>query len=125
MMCVCQRNIRKEDAREILKTIGYVISLSKDYFRVKDVTNMLGIKPKGRHKISHSLKTLASHRLTEIYHKNSRNLYYIPVQKDLQDAYYDYLWNRTETRTEVSSLLAGIRKEGAVCQDQCQSDLFR
>ncbi|MFQ6064198.1 MAG: hypothetical protein ACE5L6_01865 [Candidatus Bathyarchaeia archaeon] len=84
-----------------MKTIGYVISLNKDYFRVKDVTNMLGIKPKGRHKISRSLKTLVSHRLIEIYHKNSRNLYHIPDQKDLLDIYYESLWNQIETIVTV------------------------
>jgi len=86
--------MRLKDSEEILRTIGYVISLNKSYFRVKDVTNMLGTKPKGRHRISHSLKTLARHRLIEIYHKNSRNFYYLPVPKDLQDAYYECLWNR-------------------------------
>ena len=93
-MYVCQCNMRLKDSEEILRTIGYVISLNKNYFRVKDVTNMLGTKPKGRHRISHSLKTLARHRLIEIYHKNSRNFYYLPVPKDLQDAYYECLWNR-------------------------------
>ena len=90
--------MRKKDSIEILKTIGYVISLNKDYFRVKDVTNMLGLKPKGRHKISRTLKTLVNHRLIEIYHKNSRNLYYIPIQKEILDAYYKCLWNRIEIR---------------------------
>ena len=88
--------MRPKDSEEILRTIGYEISLNKSYFRVKDVSNMLGTKPKGRHRISHSLKTLARHRLIEIYHKNSRNFYCIPVQKDLQDAYYECLWNRIE-----------------------------
>jgi hypothetical protein len=95
-MHVYQCDIGKENSREILKTTGYVISLNKDYFRVKDLTNMLGIKPKGRHKLSRSLKTLVSHKLIEIYHKNSRNLYYIPVQKDLLDAYYEVLWSHTK-----------------------------
>ena len=79
-----------------MKTIGYVISLNKDYFKAKDLTNMLGIKPKGRHKMSHSLETLVSHKLIEIYHKNNRNLYHIPVQKRLLDAYYESLWNHVQ-----------------------------
>lgn len=100
-MYASQYDPKREDSREVLKTIGYVISLNKDYFRVKDVTNMLGIKPKGRHKISRSLKTLVSHRLIEIYHKNSRNLYHIPDQKDLLDIYYESLWNQIETIVTV------------------------
>ena len=92
-MRVYQRHTSEENSRGILRIIGYVISLNKEYFRVKDVTNMLGMKPKGRHRVSHSLKILVSHRLIEIYHKNSRNFYYIPVQKDLLDAYYECLWN--------------------------------
>lgn len=92
-MHVHQCDVEKENSREILKTIGYVISLNKSYFKVKDLTNMLAIKPNGRHKLSHSLKTLVNQKLIEIYHKNSRNLYYIPVQKKLLDAYYESLWN--------------------------------
>ena len=92
-MHACQSETGKENSREILKTIGYVISLNKDYFRVKDVTNMLGLKPKGRLKLSRSLKTLVGYKLIELYHKNSRNLYYIPAQKRLQDTYYESLWN--------------------------------
>jgi len=92
-MYVHQCDVGKEKSREILKTIGYVISLNKSYFKVRDLTNMLAIKPNGRHKLSHSLKTLVNQKLIEIYHKNSRNLYYIPVQKKLLDAYYESLWN--------------------------------
>ena len=88
-----QCDVEKENSKEILKTIGYVISLNKSYFKVKDLTNMLAIKPNGRHKLSRSLKPLVSQKLIEIYHKNSRNVYYIPVQKKLLDAYYEYLWN--------------------------------
>ena len=55
-MYVHQCDVGKENSREILKTIGYVISLSKSYFKVKDLTNMLAIKTNGRHKLSHSLK---------------------------------------------------------------------
>jgi hypothetical protein len=88
--------VRKENSREILKTIGYVISLNKNYFKVKDLTNMLGIKPKGRHKLSHSLKTLVSRELIVIYYKNSRNFYHIPVQKRLLDAYYESLWDHVQ-----------------------------
>ena len=95
-MYVYQCDVGKENSRENLKTIGYVISLNKSYFKVKDLTNMLGIKPNGRHKLSHSLKTLVNQKLIEIYHKNSRNLYYIPVQKELLDAYYESLWNHVE-----------------------------
>ena len=93
IMHVHQCDVGKENSREILKAIGYVISLDKSYFKVKDLTNMLAMKPNGRHKLSHSLKTLVSQKQIEIYHKNSRNLYYIPVQKKLQDAYYEFLWN--------------------------------
>ena len=95
IMHVPQCDVEKEKSREILKTIGYVISLNKSYFKVKDLTNMLTIKPNGRHKLSRSLKTLVSKKLIEIYHKNSRNLYYIPVQKKLLNAYYESLWNHT------------------------------
>jgi len=94
-MYINQCDVGKENLREILKTIGYVISLNKSYFKVKDLTNMLAIKPNGRHKLSHSLKTLVSQKLIEVYHKSSRNLYYIPVQKKLLDAYYESLWNHT------------------------------
>ena len=93
LMHVHQCDVGKENSREILKTVGYVISLNKSYFKVKDLTNMLAIKPNGRHKLSRSLKTLVNQKLIEIYHKNSRNLYYIPVQKKLLDAYYESLWN--------------------------------
>lgn len=93
IMHVHQCDVEKEKSRETLKTIGYVISLNKSYFKVKDLTNMLAIKPNGRHKLSRSLKTLVNQKLIEIYHKNSRNLYYIPVQKKLLDAYYESLWN--------------------------------
>ena len=92
-MYVCQREVRRDNSREILKTIGYVISLNKKYFKVKDLTNMLGIRSQGRHKLSYSLKALLNDELIEIYHKNSRNLYYIPAQKRLLDAYYESLWN--------------------------------
>jgi len=95
IMYINQCDVGKENLREILKTIGYVISLNKSYFKVKDLTNMLAIKPNGRHKLSHSLKTLVSQKLIEVYHKSSRNLYYIPVQKKLLDAYYESLWNHT------------------------------
>jgi predicted MarR family transcription regulator len=81
-----------ESSREILKIIGYVVSLKKDYFRVKDLTNMLGIKTNGRHKLSYSLKALISQELIEIHQKNDRNTYYIPVQEKLLDAYYESLW---------------------------------
>jgi len=91
--------VEKEKAREILKIIGYVISLNKRYFKAKDLTNMLGIKSKGRHKLSHSLETLVSHKLVEIYYKNNRNLYHIPVQKRLLDAYYECLWNYVQDRS--------------------------
>ena len=94
-----QRDVgEEENSKEILKTIGYVISLNKIYFKAKDLTNMLGIKPKGRHKLSWSLDTLVNHKLIEIYHKNSRNLYHIPVQKKLLDAYYESLWNHVQNR---------------------------
>ena len=93
-MYVHQRGVKKENSREILKAIGYVISLNKSYFKVKDLTNMLTIKPNGRHRLSRSLKTLVNQKLIEIYDKNSRNLYYIPVQKKLLDAYYESLWNQ-------------------------------
>ena len=88
-----------------MKTIGYVISLNKDYFRVKDVTNMLGLKPKGRLKLSRSLKTLVGYKLIELYHKNSRNFYYIPVQKRLLDVYYEALWNRIKIMRYSTSLI--------------------
>lgn len=94
-MYVHQCDVEKEKSREILKTAGYVISLNKSYFKAKDLTNMLAIKPNGRHKLSHSLKTLVNQKLIEIYHKNSRNLYYVPVQKKLLDAYYESLWSHT------------------------------
>lgn len=87
-------DIGKENSREILKTIGYVISLNKNYFKVKDLTNMLGLKPNGRHRLSYSLKALISQELIEIYRKNDRNIYYIPVQEKLLDAYYEFLWNQ-------------------------------
>lgn len=77
-----------------MKTIGYVISLNKNYFKVKDLTNMLGIKTNGRHRLSYSLKALISQELIEIHHKNDRNTYYIPVQEKLLDAYYESLWNQ-------------------------------
>lgn len=92
-MYVHQCDVGKENSREILKTIGYVISLNKSYFKVRDLTNMLAIKPNGRHRLSRSLKVLINQKLIEIYHKNSRNLYYVPVQKKLLDAYYESLWN--------------------------------
>jgi hypothetical protein len=95
-MCAHEWEVEKGSSREILKTIGYVISLNKNYFKVKNLTNMLGIKTKGRHKMSRSLKTLVGQKLIEVYHKNSRNLYYIPVQKELLDAYYESLWNHVE-----------------------------
>jgi len=79
-----------------LKTIGYVISLNKNYFKAKDLTNMLGIKPKGRHKLSHSLKTLIRHELIVIFRRNNRNLYHIPVQERLLDAYYESLWDHVQ-----------------------------
>lgn len=94
-MYINQCDVGKENLKEILKTIGYIISLNKSYFKVKDLTNMLAIKPNGRHRLSHSLKTLVSQKLIEVYHKSSRNLYYIPVQKKLLDAYYEFLWNHT------------------------------
>ncbi|UCE44260.1 MAG: hypothetical protein JSV57_01880, partial [Candidatus Bathyarchaeota archaeon] len=80
----------------ILKTIGYVISVNKEYFKAKDLTNMLGIKPKGRHRLSHSLTILVYSRLIEIYHKNNRNLYHIPVLERLLDAYYQSLWSHVQ-----------------------------
>jgi predicted MarR family transcription regulator len=89
-----QCDIRKEGSREILKTIGYVISLNKHYFKVKDLTNMLGIKPNGRHRLSYSLKALIRQELIEIYRKNDRNIYYIPVRGKLLDAYYSSLWDQ-------------------------------
>lgn len=93
-----QRHVGEETvSKEILKTIGYVLSLNKSYFKAKDLTNMLGVKPKGRHKLSWSLKTLVDHKLIEIYHKNSRNLYRISVEKTLVDAYYETLWNHFQT----------------------------
>ena len=85
----------EESSKGILKILDYVISLNKDYFKARDLANMLGIKPKGRHKLSHSVETLVRRRLIEIYHKNSRNLYYIPIRKRLVDAYYESLWNHT------------------------------
>lgn len=92
-----QRRVGEEIvSKEILKTIGYVLSLNKTYFKAKDLTNMLGIKPKGRHKLSWSLKTLVNHKLIEIYHKNSRNLYHIPFEKRLLDAYHENLWNNVQ-----------------------------
>ena len=91
--------IEKEKSREILKIIGYVISLNKRYFKTKDLTNMLGIKSKGRHKLSHSLETLVSHNLVEIYYKNNRNLYHIPVQKRLLDVYYECHWTYVQNRS--------------------------
>lgn len=84
---------REKDTKEILKIIGYVVTLKKSYFKAKDLTNMLGIKPRGRHKLSWSLRRLLNHRLIEIYHKNSRNLYHIPVEKRLVDAYHENLWS--------------------------------
>ena len=99
-----QCDIRKENSREILKTIGYVISLNKNYFKVKDLTNMLGIKTNGRHRLSYSLKALISQELIEIYRKNDRNIYYIPVQEKLLDAYYESLWDQfTITRPTAPS----------------------
>jgi len=91
--------IEEEKSREILKIIGYVISLNKRYFKAKDLTNMLGIKSKGRHKLSHSLETLVSLNLVEIYYKNNRNLYHIPVQKRLLDVYYESLWNYVQNQS--------------------------
>ena len=54
---------------------------------------MLAIKTNGRHKLSHSLKTLVNQKLIELYHKNSPKLYYTPVQKKLLDAYYETFGN--------------------------------
>jgi len=88
--------VKREDSREILKIIGYVISLNKSYFKARDLTNMLGIRSRGRHRLSHSLKTLVSRRLIEIYYRNDRNLYHIPAQKKLLDAYYEFLWNNVQ-----------------------------
>lgn len=97
-MHVQQRDTEAENpSKEILKTIGYVVSLKKIYFKTKDLTNMLGVKPEGRHKLSWSLRRLLNRNLIEIYHKNSRNLYRIPVEKTLVDAYYETLWNHFQT----------------------------
>ncbi len=98
MMYGHQRHVGEETvSKEILKTIGYVLSLNKSYFKAKDLTNMLGVKPKGRHKLSWSLKTLVDHKLIEIYHKNSRNLYHIPFEKRLLDTYHENLWNHVQS----------------------------
>jgi hypothetical protein len=97
-MHVQQRDTEAENgSKEILKTIGYVVSLKKIYFKTRDLTNMLGVKPEGRHKLSRSLRSLLNRNLIEIYHKNSRNLYRIPVEKTLVDAYYKVLWNHFQT----------------------------
>ena len=95
-MYVSQYEVGKEKSRELLKTIGYVVSLNKNYFKAKDLTNMLGIKSNGRHRLSHSLEILVSQKLIEINRKNNRNLYHIPVKERLLDAYYDSLWNYTQ-----------------------------
>ncbi|UCG45722.1 MAG: hypothetical protein JSV58_02810 [Candidatus Bathyarchaeota archaeon] len=92
-MYIQKLDARRGNMKAELKTLGCVISLNKSFFKTRDLTNMLGIKPKGRHKLSHVLEALVNQRLIEIYHRNSRNLYHIPVWKKLLDAYYESLWN--------------------------------
>jgi len=48
-MYIHQCNAGEENSKGILKTLSYIVSLNKNYFKAKDLTNMLGIKPKGRH----------------------------------------------------------------------------
>ena len=93
-MYVHKLDTKKGNMRAELKTLGCVISLNKSFFKTRDLTNMLGLKPRGRHKLSHTLEALVSQKLIEIYHRNSRNLYHIPIRKKLLDAYYEALWSQ-------------------------------
>lgn len=94
---------KSESLKELLKVAGYVISLNKAFFKAKDLTNLLGIKPKGRHKLSWDLNALLSRGLIEIYHKNSRNLYHIQYPKKLIDTYHEALWTCVLEHTHVNA----------------------
>lgn len=97
MMCSHQ-DPERENCRELLKTIGYVVSLKKHYFRVRDIINLLGMQPTlGRHRLSYSVKSLANRNLIQIYHRNSCNLYHIAARSKLLDAYYESLWSHFQT----------------------------